>query len=216
MADRVIQRNDTFNNAPPDKIETESIPANDEEFLAPPGMELPKEETKKEETKPGEGKLHWDYGKLLQQGTLGDLAANLHHAVAEGTDFPKWELTGDEKGQYDKVLGMILEPLMQKIEYLPLVVGILSLAMIESTKVGSYMKFKKEQNKSKETVQRPVETVTTVSPLPNRPAEIIVEEAYDPRTGRNLDADLPPLTRRNTEPDVGIPPPPKNMRPPGF
>lgn len=134
------------------KIITDSAPSDSEVYLPPPGINsetptatdvvLEPSETPKED----DGKIHWDFSKLLNGGTLGDLSANLHHGVAVGTGWDGWDLTPDEKNQYDKVLGTILEPLLAKVEYLPLVLGILALVALEGAKIGNYFKWKREED----------------------------------------------------------------------
>jgi len=216
--------------APPTVLETESKPSPTEEFLMPPGMVMedvkPKVETTEE--KPGE-KIKWDYSELLASGTLGNLMKNIHEAAASGTGWDGWKLNENETAQYDKTLGMILKPLMQKVEYLPLVIGILSLAMLEAQHFAGFMKYRKEE-REKEEAEAPVQnipaTATTVSPvitaIPTRVnaqgqqislgGEPMPPSPYDvgpARTadGHLLDNDVPPLRRSDVVPG-GVPLPP--------
>ncbi|MFZ3356297.1 MAG: hypothetical protein WA549_06010 [Thermoplasmata archaeon] len=235
---RTITRNGLSSTEEP--IITSSTPLPKEEYMMPPGMAVipPLEEPKKEDEA-----LKWDYSKLLAEGTLGDLVANLHHTIAIGTDDDSWELTDgtngtqDEKGQFDKTLGMILEPLLKKVEYLPLVLGILSLALIETNHVGKHLKVRKEK-KAKETAKTttPVTpapttltTVTPVTPPPNTfdmgrttpvqqqptpPPIPVSNQAIDFRTGEPIKDGLPPIRRDEVTTDLGLPAPERTLRPP--
>ena len=216
------------------EIVTASKPTDKEEYLPPPGMAFvpeitePKDETPKKDEKE---KLVWDYSKLLQGGTLGDLSGNLHHGIAVGTDWDGWELTENEKQQYDKVLGMILEPLLAKVEYLPLVLGVLALVSIEGMKIGNYMKFNRERKEATTKPTTPPATVAT-GPQPSIPPTtappIVPTQTTPPRvalsgeplppsrfdnqpamdaSGQNLDALLPPSNRQAVNNDsLGLPP----------
>ncbi len=197
---------------PSDNITTSSIPTPNEEYLPPPGM--PTEEPVIEEPKKDE-KLKWDYSKILQGGTLGSLSANLHHGIAVGTDWNGWELNKEEQEQYDKILTTLLEPLMQKIEYLPLVIGILSLVAMEGMKVGNYFKYNKER-KQKEEPKKPETLVTQTVPSVTRPGTSIPVQTFTApvaptgavnfATGQNLDAMLPPVGRGDRIPQDDLPP----------
>jgi hypothetical protein len=212
-----------------EKITTSSAPSPDEEYLPPPGMPSPPKPTpevageSKKSEEPSKDKIQWDYAKLLQGGTLGDLSANLHHGVAVGTDWNGWELTDSEKNQYDKILGMILEPLLQKVEYLPLVLGVLALVSIEGWKIGNYMKFNKER-KEKEAQKVPnVINTTSVPAPPNAPITPTTVTSPPPPTmppspfdnQAPPDIGLPPLGRATIEDNLGLPPA-QRLRPPGM
>lgn len=208
-----------------DKIITTTAPSSKEEYLPPPGMieetAPPVNEENKTETSPAvkEG-IQWDYSKLLDGGTLGSLSKNLHHGIAVGTDWNGWELNDDETAQYDKVLGMILEPLLAKIEYLPLVLGVLALVSIEGMKIGNYFKFDRDRKKLAEPKTNvaptpsnnatptvpPNEVIQPAFPSQSVSGETLKPSIYDnmpppdlglPGSGpRNLDADLPPPPKR--------------------
>lgn len=235
MAARVVTRvtPEVINNTPPPTvIETESKPAQDETFLPPPGMTIEDViEKPKAPEKPDDGKLHWDFSELLQSGTLGNLVENLHEAIAAGTGWDGWKLKGNEKGQFDTTLGIMLKPLLQKAEYIPLVIGILNIAMIETNHAVGYMKYnkeKKEQEEAEEPKAEIPQTVTTtspvISPLPpvvttnpqgqrvSLGGEIMQPSEYDTGPARDssgnlLDANLPPLRRSDVVPG-GAPLPP--------
>ena len=226
----------TNNTIPNEKIITSSVPTSEEVYLPPPG--LTPTEPVKEEVKTEAEKIKWDWSKLLEGGTLGDLAGDLHHGVAIGTDWYGWELEPEQKARYDKILSTILEPLLEHHEYIGLVVGILSIVSMEGMKIGGYLKFNKER-KGKEEVKKKtvVTTATTVSPPTIQtfdqgriapavtqtapPVSNVPTQAVNFTTGQNLDANLPPIGGvRNLEPNTMIPPmsaeQAKSLRPPSI
>ena len=203
---------------------TEEGPANADDFVEPPKLKTdellppPGQSTNKESAvkKEADDKLKWDYSKLLSSGTLGSLVANIHTGLATATEYPGWALDDKEEEQYDNTLGMILEPLLQRVEYLPLVLGILSLATIESFKVIGYLKWKKGKEKAKEEQPKTeeVKPVTEHKVVPQQPVAQPVQQPPQEDPNRlavravEQELGLPPLPseRRNAVPDLGLPP----------